>query len=490
MSLPDTGVVAETQEARGAIETHSVDYIPLRERHGEAWHQFTLWFAGNAELSTLAVGLIGISLGLSLFWAIAATFLGLAFGTFFMAFHSVQGPRLGIAQMIQSRPQFGYYGALLPQAIAVFLYIGFNVFNTIIDGQALHGAIHINSTVTLLVSAILALVIAFGGYDWMHFFQRWLTWIFLIVFGVFTIGALFVVHLPKAQVGTGHFTWAAFLTVFAVTASYQLSEAPYVSDYSRYLRPGVTSRQCFLWTYAGSAIGSLWMMALGAFLLAGNPSGQTVDVVGTAADKIFSGFGTITLLVAWMLLLTTISLNLYCGSLSSLAIVDTVKSVRPRLSFRVLSLLFIFVLATAFALVLPQNFLTNYNNFLTILLYFLIPWTAVNLVDFYFVRKGHYAINQIFNRDGIYGRMQWRGLLAYSLGFIAMIPFFSTSLLTGPIAKKMDGADLSIFVGLIVAGGLYYLFARSLDHEEEQRHAEVSARVLESDTTAGVSAPA
>ena len=97
-----------------------------------------MWFAGNAVLATLAVGLIGISLGLSLFWTLVALTLGVLFGTLFQAMHSVQGPRLGIPQMIQSRPQFGFFGALLPQGVAVLLYIGFNVFNTIIAGQALH----------------------------------------------------------------------------------------------------------------------------------------------------------------------------------------------------------------------------------------------------------------------------------------------------------------------------------------------------------------
>ena len=41
---------------------------------------------------------------------------------------------------------------------------------------------------------------------------------------------------------------------------------------------------------------------------------------------------------------------------------------------------------------LPANYLTNFNNFVLLILYFLIPWTAVNLVDYYFVRRGHYAI--------------------------------------------------------------------------------------------------
>jgi len=38
-----------------------------------------------------------------------------------------------------------------------------------------------------------------------------------------------------------------------------------------------------------------------------------------------------------------------------------------------------------------QSFLTNFENFLLLILYLFIPWTAVNLVDYYVVRRGHYA---------------------------------------------------------------------------------------------------
>ena len=44
------------------------------------------------------------------------------------------------------------------------------------------------------------------------------------------------------------------------------------------------------------------------------------------------------------------------------------------------------------------------------LLYLFTPWTAINLVDFYVVRKGHYSIREIFNPNGMYGRWNWRGL--------------------------------------------------------------------------------
>ncbi len=54
-----------------------------------------------------------------------------------MAAHSAQGPQLGLPQMIQSRPQFGYIGALLVWLFAYVQYAGFNVFNTILAGQAI-----------------------------------------------------------------------------------------------------------------------------------------------------------------------------------------------------------------------------------------------------------------------------------------------------------------------------------------------------------------
>jgi purine-cytosine permease-like protein len=90
-------------------------------------------------------------------------------------------------------------------------------------------------------------------------------------------------------------------------------------------------------------------------------------------------------------------------------------------------------------------------------------------VDYYVVRRGHYAIAEIFKPHGMYGRWGWRGLTAYIVGFAAMIPFFSTgSLYTGFVAKDLNGADISLFVGLPISAILYYVFARSIDVDAER----------------------
>jgi purine-cytosine permease-like protein len=125
--------------------------------------------------------------------------------------------------------------------------------------------------------------------------------------------------------------------------------------------------------------------------------------------------------------------------------------------------------ATSIALLSSKHFVDRFIDLLSLLLYLFTPWTAINLVDFYFVRKGHYSVREIFNPDGMYGRWNWRGLLAYGVGFVAMIPFFSTGLYTGPVAATLGGADIAMLVGLPVSAIVYIVACRSLDVEVDRR---------------------
>jgi NCS1 family nucleobase:cation symporter-1 len=114
-----------------------------------------------------------------------------------------------------------------------------------------------------------------------------------------------------------------------------------------------------------------------------------------------------------------------------------------------------------------------------VLLYLFTPWTAINLVDFYILRKGHYSIREIFNPNGMYGRWNWRGLVAYGVGFVVMIPCFSTGLYTGPVARALGGADIAMLVGLPVSAAVYLLSCRSMDLEHDRLRATAADVGLE-----------
>jgi NCS1 family nucleobase:cation symporter-1 len=463
----------------GGIEVRSIDYVPLNERHGKVWSQGPLWFMSNAQIATMAVGTFSVTGGGNLIWSLLAIIGGVLFGTFFMAFHSAQGPQLGLPQMIQSRPQFGYVGALLVWAFAYLQYAGFNIFNTILAGDALHSTVHGPSKIWIVVATVVAAVVALVGYDLIHGVERWLTAGFLIIFGVLTI-AVCTLGYPAGSFDLGGFKWTPFLIQFGAVAGYQISWAIYVSDYSRYLPPSVTVRKTFLWTYWGSALGAIWLMCLGSALAAwAGADFDTIASLKAAGDHVFPGFGAIALVFSTLGLISVTALNMYGGSLTLISAMDSFKKVLPTARVRIITITFTAVLSLIPALLIGENFLTNFEDFLLLVLYLFVPWTAVNLVDYYIVRRGHYAIAEIFNPYGMYGRWGWRGITSYLVGFAAMLPFLSTSKYTGFVAAQLDGADISMFVGLPVAGILYWILAKSVDVEAETRVAQAEAAELE-----------
>src|SRR5450631_1896304 len=169
------------------IEKRSIDYVPIAERHGKVWHLWPVWFSGDAHLATVATGVVGIALGGHLLWMVLAVVLGCAFGTFFMAFHATQGPQLGLPQMIQSRPQFGYLGALLVWGVALVTYIGFNAFNQVLAADTLVTLFGWRPAFTMPTVGLLAAALAAVGYDWIHHAQRVLAYILIAGLVVMTV---------------------------------------------------------------------------------------------------------------------------------------------------------------------------------------------------------------------------------------------------------------------------------------------------------------
>jgi len=452
--------------ARG-LEVRSIDYIPLTERHGKVWHLAPVWVGGNANVATVAVGFVGIVAGADLMWTLVAVAAGCAFGTIFSALHSTQGPSLGLPQLIQSRPQFGYFGALLVFAFALINYVGFNVFSAVLAGQSLEVTTGFPPQVTFIVVGVIAGVIALVGYDWIHRVARWITLVFTVVFLVLTVVLLLTQPLPDGSFGFGPFAPTAFLIQFGAAAGYQINWAIYVSDYTRYLPPTVSPRRMFWCTYLGMTISAVWLAGLGAVLATMFTGLDAVGAIAAAGDSLVPGLGSAAVLVALAGLLIAMCMNTYGGSLTLISVADTLHSVRFTTTLRIVAVTIVTVIATVLSLAVSQDFLAGFTVFLQVLLYLFAPWTAVNLTDYFLVRRGHYSIRDIFTPRGIYGLFSWRGALAYLIGFASEIPFVSTSVYTGPVADALGGADISPFVGIVVGTIAYWAATRGLDARAE-----------------------
>jgi NCS1 family nucleobase:cation symporter-1 len=466
--------VTEERAAPTGVEQHSIDWVPNEERRGKVSHLGAVWFVGNINLTAMATGVTALAFGGSLFWTLIATIVGSLFGTFFMAFHSAQGPQLGLPQLVQSRPQFGYLGAALSIFVfALINYIAYNTSDALLSGGAMDTLFGIPTALGFPIAAAIAAVLAIYGYHWIHRVNRWLAGPLIVLMVLLTVAALTDSALPSNAFSPGHFDLPSFMTVFVIVAGFQLGWAPYVSDYSRYLPSSVSVRATFWWTYLPSGLSGLWVFCLGAIMAgAGGKDAQPIDAFKAAGDSLFKGFGSIALCGLLIGLLTVMAINAYGGSMSMLSIADSFGKLRPTKAKRIATIVAMGVIVWLIAqFVGEDNFNKFYGNVLIYLAYIFTPWTAINLVDFFFVRRGVYVISEIFNPNGIYGRWGWRGITAYVVGLAVMVPFFVTSQFTGWIAKSLDSVDYSIFVGLPVAGLLYLWLSRDLDLTKEVRMA-------------------
>ena len=50
-----------------------------------------------------------------------------------------------------------------------------------------------------------------------------------------------------------------------------------------------------------------------------------------------------------------------------------------------------------------------------------------------------------------------------------MVPFMNTSIIVGPVANALQGADIAFYVGFVVAGVLYYVLRKVAVGQEARR---------------------
>src|SRR5580765_1370174 len=468
--IEQPGQPGQSVEQAGRIERRSIDVVPLDERHGTLRSLGAVWFVSNINLTAMATGTVCLTLGGSVFWTLVAIVVCTLFGTVFMAFHSTQGPHLGLPQLVQSRAQFGYLGA----AITVFVfslanYIAYNTSDALLSSDAAHEVLHIPLWLGYLGAASIAAIISIYGYDLIHRLNRLLTIPVIIVMVLATVAAFAGKGFSADLLSPGEFKLAPFMATVAIVGGFQLGWAPYVSDYSRYLPASIGTRESFWWTFLSSALSGIWVFTIGALL--GATTGHT-DLIGgllTAGNDLFPGGGTIIVAGLLVGLLAVMAINQYGGSLTMLSIAHSFKPFTPGRRARIGTILAMAVLVWLIsAWVGEDRFNSFYGGVLIYLAYAFTPWTAINLVDYFFVRHGIYAVSEIFKPNGIYGRWGWRGNAAYVATIIVMIPFMVSTNFTGFMGARLSSVDYSIIVGLIVGSLLYWALTRSLDLSRER----------------------
>ncbi|HVB43038.1 MAG TPA: cytosine permease [Streptosporangiaceae bacterium] len=451
--MPESAVARE--QLRRYVETRHIDMIPAAARHGRPWHQFAFWWGGNVNVFNVVLGAIVVSIGLPLWWALAAIALGTATGALLIALHATQGPRLGVPQTIQSRAQFGFYGSAFLFPAVLFINIGFIAAQFVIQAQVMHG---VTTALTIpqwiLVLAVPAVVIGIFGYRWIHRVMQATAIVVGISLVVMLTEGLRYGTLPAHELSLARPPAGLFAAGVALLVIDLLSFGPFVSDYTRYLPAQTDGRRLFWAIYAGNVLATFFSCAVGAYLAALLPALGPVAAIGKVS-------GPWALIVMAFSLVNAGTFNAYTGAFQVLAFAGMWRRFRPEsAAVRLLPFCLVMAAGAAVALAGYTSFVANLSNFLDVLLVLFIPWSAVNLADYFIIRRARYDVGAFFLPGSAYGNLAWRGLLAYTAGLAAEWPFVSQPDYTGPLVKHLGGADISWLIGWIISAAVYLILMR------------------------------
>ncbi|HEY2261263.1 MAG TPA: cytosine permease [Streptosporangiaceae bacterium] len=462
-----TTATARNDQVRRYVENRHIDHIPPAARHGKPWHQLVFWFGGNVNVFNVVLGGVTVSIGLTFWWALAAITAGTVIGALLIALHATQGPRLGVPQSIQSRGQFGFYGAAFMFPAVLLLNVGFIAAELVIQAEAMTGVTAALSLPDwILILAVPSLVIGVFGYRWIHRVMQATAIVVGIALIIMLVQGLRHGTLPASETTLARPSAGLFLAGVALLVIDMLSFGPFVSDYTRYLPARTSGRRLFWAIYAGNILATVGSCAIGAYLAALLPSLGPVAAIGKISGK-------------WALIIMALSLvnantfNAYTGSFQVLAFGSMWRRFKAEsVTVRLVPFVGVMAVGVAIACFGYQHFVTNLSNFLDVLLVLFIPWSAVNLADYFLVRHGNYDVASFFTADGTYGRFAWRGLLAYVIGLGAEWPFVSQPDYTGPLVKPLSGADISWLVGWFAAAIIYLVLVLVTGRPSADQHGQ------------------
>ena len=436
------------------FEQEHIMPIPENKRSGTNWSIFAIWVSLNMMPLAVVTGAVASGgFGLPIGWSFVAIIAGNLIGAFGAALHASQGPALGIPQMLQARAQFGYLGASVFALIAFIMFMGFFSSILLVAKDALIEVVPgFNPTLSIVIFAAIGIALCAFGYDLLRKTMVWLSILIGVAVAVAMVMIAFTPDLMTSR-DDASMTPEGFFAMLAVGIVWQLAYAPYVSDYSRYLPRDTGPKTAFWSTYFGLVLSSVFVMGLGVLLGAlapDNPLGALASALGP--------IGVIVLIVFAVSSALINGVELYSAVMNALTVLQSNFRMTITSSVRVWTTVVSGAIATLIAVLGQGDFMTMFIGFLDLLLYVLIPWSAINLVDFFIIQKGRYNIEAMFDRTGgEYGRWNAVGLVSYGVGLLAQLPFMSIAIFQGPLAGSINVAWL---IGFVVTAGVFLVLVR------------------------------
>ena len=440
------------------LEGQGMAPIPEDQRYGGVYRMFTVWFTPNMELSGVFAGTLAVVFGLGFGLGLLAIVIGTIIGSLPVAILCTWGPRTGTAQVPLARLPFGKT-IVLPGTVQWLSSIAWDALVGLFGGQAAALLFHIPFWLGVAIVLVIEGIVSVYGYEFVHRLQEWGSIILIVLFLILTV-RIFQHHvvLPHNTVHGGTL-FASFVLMVTISLSEGISWASYASDYSRYMKPDTSKAAIFWLTLAGLTASYVWVETIG---LAGASVLGNQTAAGVRALMGGGFLGVLALIAIVFGAITSNSMNDYTGSLAFQALGARVR--RPIIAGVVAVL--------AFAAILWMNSANTAGRFQNLLLfsaYWIAPFCAIVMIDWHY-QRAWYAPS--FLRNALLWRSLgtgWPAIVSFVVAFGIMVPFMNTSIIVGPFANDLGGADIAFYVGFVVAGVLYYVLRRVALGQEARR---------------------
>jgi purine-cytosine permease-like protein len=429
-----------------------------------------VWAGASVQVEYFVYGAILMTFGFSFGQALSLIIVG-NLSYLLLGLCSLQGPQAGTTVFAINRAGFGPNGSRLISLFNWMTQIGFEVEGLIlIVGATL--VLELNAgyspgdpakVVFVLVAVLIPGILPFLGHATIAKTLRLLVVPFLVLFAV-----LLGFAIPHASVhGVVHGAdWQTYMEGLAFTIALSgLGWAECGDDYSRYCPPSTSKPALVGWIFLGTALPEILIMTLGAAV------GTFIKGLGTGTggflplahqSAIPGWFVSVFLIFCILQLFAINSLDLYSSGVTLQALGFRLKRYQAVLVDCVIAL------GVTMYAVFSVSFSQYLTDFVDAVIVWISPWCAVYLVD-WAMRRFRYVPWELQRTDsgGLYwraGGISWPAILAQLVGMFAA---FSGLAATFHLPQWLNevtyhtrdahkyGADLSIFVGLGVAGLVY-----------------------------------
>ncbi len=451
----------ELAEATHLERHNAITPVPDEDKDATALDQFWIWAGANIAPINWVLGALGIVLGLGFWETVLVLAVGNALGVTIFGAFVLMGQRTGVTQMVLTRSAFGRRGAYLPALFQMIIATGWIAVNTwiildltaaLLEKLGIPGTPFAKVVLVLVIMAVQVGLATLGFYA-IRTFEKYTVPVTLVILVAMSVVAWTSgdINWGFAGEAEGADRWTAMSQVMtAIGVGWGITWLAYASDYSRFVPRTVPRKRLFFAGAMGQFVPVLWLGVLGA----------SIATTGTGADPaviIVQTFGALAVPVLLLVIhgpIATNILNVYSMSVTALALDIRV----PR---HVLALA-VGVIATAFTtyLVFAGSIAEQLDFWLASVVAWVSPWAAIMLVHYYVIKREEIDIDALYQSpsESRVGDVNWAAMISLLIGLVVtwMFLYGLVEPLQGPVARALNGLDLSWLAGMLTAGLLYY----------------------------------